>query len=67
VEAAPAALAEEARTEAARGRGGKISPPEPHLPWMLTTVFSILEYANILCLFSIYNVPSPFSCKYFLV
>jgi hypothetical protein len=30
VEAGPAALAEEARTEAALGRGGKINPPGPN-------------------------------------
>jgi hypothetical protein len=67
MEAAPAAPAEEARTEAARGRGGKKhstrAAPSPDS----NNSFSIFEYANIFCLFSVYNVPLPISCKYFLV
>jgi hypothetical protein len=54
VEAAPAALAEEARTEAAPGLGGKIIPSEPHLLRMLT---SVLPFSNMqtfcACLLSI--------------
>ncbi len=50
MEAGPAALAEEARTEAALGRGGKITPPEPHLLRMLTTVFFLSPFSNMLTL-----------------
>jgi hypothetical protein len=53
-EAAAADPAEEVRTEAAHGRGGKHNPPEPHHLRFPTTFspFSILlkHYVLVLCL-----------------